>query len=77
MSFNQFKSYKERIFTKNENKNISFDEINIIPYPGETRNLFLVTFYQVYSSDSYQSKGNKSLLVQVNKDQAISIITED
>lgn len=77
MSFNQFKSYKERIFAKNENKTISFNEINIIPYPGEARNLFLVTFYQIYSSDSYQSKGDKALLIRINKDQAISIITED
>ncbi len=77
MNFSQFKTYKERIFAKNEYKTISFDQINIIPYPGEARNLFLVTFHQIYSSDSYQSKGNKSLLIRINKDQDISIITEE
>ncbi len=76
MSFQQFKTYKERIFAKNEEKEILMDQINIIPYPGGKKNLFWVTFNQTYTSDSHRSKGEKSLLVRFNPDQSIAIITE-
>ncbi len=77
MNFPQFKSYKERIFSKKEDKTIILDDINIIPYPGEKRNLFLVTFNQSYQSDSHRFKGEKSLLVRLDPDQSISILTEE
>lgn len=77
MNFNRFKSYKERIFAKNEAKSITFSNLNIIPYPGEKRNLFMVTFDQTYVSDSYRHDGAKSLLVSLNEDKSISILTEE
>lgn len=77
MNLNQFKSYKERIFAKDEYKTILFNDVNIVPYPGEQRNLFWVTFNQVYSSDSYHFEGNKSLLLRLNTNQTISILTEE
>lgn len=77
MNFNQFKSYKERIFSKDESKSIIFNDINIIPYPGEKRNLFWVTFNQIYISESHRYEGEKSLLIRFNSDQSISILTEE
>lgn len=77
MNFSQFKAYKERIFTKNEDKSIMLDHLNIIPYPGEKRNLFWVTFNQLYISDSHKFEGEKSLLVRLNPNQSISILTEE
>ena len=77
MAFSQFKTYKERIFSKNEVKTITLDRLNIIPYPGEKRNLFWVTFNQLYVSDSHRFEGEKSLLVQLNANQSISILTEE
>ncbi|MGD9716066.1 MAG: murein L,D-transpeptidase family protein [Sulfuricurvum sp.] len=77
MGLSQFKSFKERIFAKNETKTITFNNINIIPYPGEKRNLFLVTFDQVYVSDSHRFEGEKSLLVALKGDKTISILTEE
>ncbi len=77
MGFSQFKTYKERIFSKNEAKTITLDRLNIIPYPGEKRNLFWVTFNQLYVSDSHRYEGEKSLLVQLNANQSISILTEE
>lgn len=77
MNFNQFKSYKERIFSKDESKSIVFNDINIIPYPGEKRNLFWVTFNQIYISESHRYEGEKSLLIRFNSDQSISILTEE
>lgn len=77
MNLSQFRSYKERIFTKNETKSITLDRLNIIPYPGEKRNLFWVTFNQLYLSDSHRFEGEKSLLVRLNANQTISILTEE
>ena len=77
MNFSRFQSYKERIFAKNETKTITFNNLDIIPYPGEKRNLFMVTFDQIYVSDSYRYEGAKSLLVALNQDKTISILTEE
>lgn len=77
MNFNQFSSFKERLFAKDESKSIVFNNINIIPYPGEKRNLFWVTFNQLYISDSHRYEGEKSLLVRLNSDQSVSILTEE
>lgn len=77
MNFGQFKAYKERIFSKNEDKSILLNHLNIIPYPGEKRNLFWVTFNQLYISDSHKFEGEKSLLVRLNPNQSISILTEE
>lgn len=77
MNFSQFKAYKERIFSKDEIKTILFDDLNIIPYPGEKRNLFWITFNQTYISESYRYSGEKSLLIRLNNDQSISILTEE
>lgn len=77
MNLSRFKSYKERIFAKKDTKTITFNNLNIIPYPGEKSNLFMVTFDQIYVSDSYRHEGAKSLLVALNADKTISIITEE
>ena len=77
MNLAQFKAYKERIFAKDEAKTIALDRLNIIPYPGEKRNLFWVTFNQLYISDSHRFEGEKSLLVRLNANQSISILTEE
>ena len=77
MNFNQFRSYKERIFAKDESKSIVFNDINIIPYPGEKRNLFWVTFNQLYLSESHRYEGEKSLLIRLTGDQSVSILTEE
>jgi len=77
MGYTQFKAYKERIFSKNESKTIALDHLNIIPYPGEKRNLFWVTFKQLYISESHKFEGEKSLLIRLNANQSISILTEE
>ncbi len=77
MTFNRFKSYKARIFAKDETKTITFNNLNIIPYPGVKTNVFMVTFDQVYVSDSYRHEGAKSLLIALNGDKTISILTEE
>ncbi len=77
MDLEHFKTYKERVFSKNESKNITFNNLNIIPYPGDKRNLFLITYDQIYVSDSHRFEGPKSLLVALKGDKSISILTEE
>lgn len=77
MGYPQFKAFKERVFAKNEAKTITFDNIAIIPYPGEKQNLFMVTFEEIYQTDTHRYEGSKSLLMALNPDKTVSIVTEE
>lgn len=76
MEYYDFKNYKQRIFDKKELKEILFSNLNIIPYPGERSNLFMVSFDETYTSGSHNFSGQKSLMLLLNSDQSISIISE-
>ncbi|HEX5623983.1 MAG TPA: L,D-transpeptidase family protein [Sulfuricurvum sp.] len=76
MEYYDFKMFKQRIFDKKETKEILFSNLNIIPYPGERPNLFMVTFDEVYTSDRHNFTGKKSLMLLLNTDHSISIISE-
>jgi len=76
MNLSNFKSYKEKVFAKNESKSIEFKNINIIPYPGEKPNLFMVTFDETYISDNHTFQGSKVLMVTLNTNKTISILSE-
>lgn len=76
MEYYDFKNYKQRIFEKKESKEILFSNLNIIPYPGERSNLFMVTFDETYVSDNHNFSGQKVLMLLLNNDQSISIISE-
>ncbi|OHE03509.1 MAG: hypothetical protein A2329_01480 [Sulfurimonas sp. RIFOXYB2_FULL_37_5] len=75
MNFKDFKSYKARIFQKNERKSIVFNDINIFPYPN-TPNLYQINFKEFYKSDTYKFEGDKTLMVELDKNNKIRIITE-
>ncbi len=74
MDIKRFKSYKTRIFNKGESKTIIFNNINVIPYPGE-ENLFKITFFEIYKSNSFAFSGQKVLIVRL-EDNNMKIITE-
>jgi murein L,D-transpeptidase YafK len=76
MEYYDFKNYKQRIFEKKESKEILFSNLNIIPYPGERSNVFMVTFDETYTSDNHNFSGQKVLMLLLNNDQSISIISE-
>ncbi|MCL4431539.1 MAG: L,D-transpeptidase family protein [Epsilonproteobacteria bacterium] len=76
MEYYDFKNYKQRIFDKKESKEILFSNLNIIPYPGERSNLFMVTFDETYTSNNHNFSGQKSLMLLLNSDHTISIISE-
>jgi murein L,D-transpeptidase YafK len=74
LNFNAFSRYKRRIFKKQEAKTIRFNDINIIPYPGE-EDLYEITFFETYKSNSFSFSGNKILIVKLQENK-IKIITE-
>jgi murein L,D-transpeptidase YafK len=75
MNFKDFKSYKTRIFQKNERKSIVFKDINVFPYPN-TPNLYQINFKESYKSDTFKFDGDKTLIVELDKNNKIRIITE-
>ena len=76
MEYYDFKNYKQRVFDKKESKEILFSNLNIIPYPGERQNLFMVTFDEIYTSSKHAFTGPKTLMLLLNSDQTISIVSE-
>lgn len=75
MDFKKFKSYKTRVFKKDEKKSIIFNDINIIPYPNSL-NTFQITFKEFYTSDTFKFTGNKILIVKIDDNNKIKILTE-
>lgn len=75
MSFDYFKRYKNRIFNKSERKNIIFKNINIIKYPN-SENIYQISFYEEYQSQSFTFEGDKILMVKVDNSFKIGIFTE-
>jgi murein L,D-transpeptidase YafK len=76
MEYYDFKNYKQRIFDKKESKEILFSNLNIIPYPGDRQNLFMVTFDEIYTANNHAFTGTKTLMLLLNTDQSISIVAE-
>ena len=74
MDIERFKSYKTRVFNKGESKSIIFNNINVVPYPGE-ENIFRVTFFEIYKSNSFTFSGDKVLILKLVNNK-IKIITE-
>ena len=74
MGIERFKNYKTRVFNKGESKSIIFNNINVVPYPGE-KNVFRVTFFEIYKSNSFAFSGDKVLILKL-VDNTIKIITE-
>ena len=75
MEYEAFKKYKTRVFKKLEKKTITFNGINIIPYPN-TSDKYEITFKELYVSSSYRFSGNKTLIVKLDEKNRMKILTE-
>ncbi len=75
INFGTFRNYKTRVFKKIEKKSITFKNIDIIPYPN-SENIFQITFKEFYKSDTFEFTGNKILIVKIDENQKIKILTE-
>lgn len=75
-SFDDFKTYKERLFLKKEEKKIKFSNINIMPYPNSiNKRMFKIVMDEDYKTRSYNFNGKKELYIEIKKGE-ISILSE-
>jgi len=74
MNYKRFLKYKERIFKKEEQKEIIFKNINVLPYPNSS-NIYKISFIEKYKSKSFEFIGDKVLIVKFDNNK-IKIITE-
>ena len=76
ISLANFKNYKKRVFKKQGYKQISFTNINIIPYPMQNKqNVFFISFHEEYKSSTYSFSGDKELYIHL-KNNTFTILTE-
>ncbi|MBL0708549.1 MAG: L,D-transpeptidase family protein [Sulfurimonas sp.] len=75
MTMENFKRYKSRVFKKQESKTIIFNNINIIPYP-DSKQTYQITFKEYYRSDTFKFTGDKVLIIRLDKNHKIKILTE-
>lgn len=75
MNIKDFTNYKTRIFKKVEKKTIIFNNINVLPYPNGP-DVYQITFKEFYKSDTFEFNGDKTLIVKLNKNKNIQILTE-
>lgn len=75
MNLSEFSKYKTRVFKKVEKKSIIFNDISILPYPN-TQNIYQINFKEFYKSDTFKFTGSKTLIIELDKDENIHILTE-
>jgi len=75
MDREKFASYKTRIFQKGERKTIIFNDINVIPYPNSS-DIYEISFKEFYKSDTFEFTGEKTLVVALDENRKIKILTE-
>lgn len=75
-NFDDFKKYKTRIFSKNEEKMIEFSNINIMPYPNSlNKRMFKVIMDEDYKTNTMVFNGKKELYIELREGK-VSILTE-
>lgn len=76
MLIDEFKSYKKRIFNKNESKKIKLYNIDISPYPNAlNKKMFKVIMDEDYVSPAVKFFGKKELYIELVNGE-VKILTE-
>jgi len=74
-SFKTFKRMKKTIFNRQKDKIIKFKNIQIIPYPSKDKNIYKVSFFEIFKAKGYSFQGNKTLYLKLINNK-ISIFIE-
>jgi murein L,D-transpeptidase YafK len=75
-NYEDFKKYKARIFSRNEDKLIQFSNINIMPYPNSlNKHMYKIVMDQVYKTKNYTFEGKKELYIELAENK-IAILSE-
>jgi len=75
-NFETFKRMKTYIFSVQKNKIIKFQDIKIIPYPSKDKNIYKVSFYEIFKTKNKTFRGEKILYLKL-LDNKISIFIEN
>ena len=76
-NYKRFRSYKKRIFSRNEKKTIKFSNIDIMPYPNSIgENMYKIVMDEYYRTKSYFFQGEKELYVKLENNKVL-ILSED
>jgi len=76
LEYQEFKKYKTTIFSRKQEKEIIFTNISIIPYPDDTKKLYIIYFHENYKSKNYAFQGEKNLIVELSNKNKIKILVE-
>ena len=76
MKIDRFKSFKKTIFSRNEEKEILFNNIAVIPYPGDEGSLYAILFDEDYRAMHHAFSGKKGLIVRLDENRRMQIIAE-
>ena len=76
MKFDAFKYFKTTIFSRNEEKEILFQNIAVIPYPGDEPSLYAILFDEDYRTRAHSFNGKKGLIVRLLDNGRFKIIAE-
>lgn len=76
MNFERFKTNKEFLFQRKEDKIIIFNNINILKYPN-TDNIYQISFDEYYKTKYFKFAGNKTLMIRLNTENKIQIFLEN
>jgi len=66
MDIDKFRNYKKYLFNRKEAKTILFTNINIIPYPNDSRKImYKINMYEDYKTKNYTFIGKKELFIEL------------
>ncbi len=76
VKIDSFAKYKTTIFSRKEDKEITFSNINIIPYPNSlNKKIYKVLMDEIYKTKTYEFDGEKELFIEL-KDNKVEILSE-
>jgi len=75
-NFQTFAKMKKFIFKHQKNKQIKFKNLKIIPYPSKDKNIYKVSFYEIFKTKHKHFEGDKILYLKLINNK-ISIFLEN
>jgi len=71
-----FAYMKRKIFQKQKRKKLKFKNIQIIPYPSQNKDIYKISFYEIFKTKKHSFEGEKVLYIKLI-DNKIKIFLEN
>lgn len=76
MDYKSFVAYKKRVFSRDRDKEIRFEDVEVVPYPNSLGEIiYRVRFFEKYAHPGYRFEGEKELYVKLDGER-VSILLE-